>query len=61
MGGVSMNVTLTIIMGLFLPMQFYVHITDRPQMPNPMNAETLIINMEHFAHACPAMCLYMCW
>jgi hypothetical protein len=47
-----MNVKLTIIMGLFLPMQFDVHISDRPQMANPMNAETLI-NMEH---ACPAMC-----
>jgi hypothetical protein len=35
-------------------MQFDVHIGDHPQMANPMNAETLI-NMEHFAHACPAI------
>jgi hypothetical protein len=55
-GGVSMNVTLTIYNGIiFCLMQFDVHISDHPQMANPMNAETLINIWNTLHNACPAI------
>jgi hypothetical protein len=61
-GGVSMNVTLTIIMGLFLPMQFWCP----HQWPSPNGKPNECRNPNQFGTLCTCMscncvCTCVCW